>query len=425
MHQDWKIEIDGKVFELDRNSEEHQAVYKFLNAESYKEKLQIWIDYFAFAIEQGEFFNDIFIARIENKDYFFSISMLPDSEDQTEVLKGFIIKYSSIDYSVVLNLLGIFRIWNVDHIKFFNKWFVLCVKTMMTIKDEEIMNSTVHNNHVYIKTYNEIKDDLEARSKIAPVDKIEFYKNELSRIKDTVFKISRNEQMWKKNQKEKYWWTMVIGEHLYPPGCHPDDYEFQNLVEQELKNIKVGIPFIPVDKEINWVKNSKWRNIFFGPRQFWRILLAYQYAQIIFDLEQWITDPPEKEALPGKSEGLKTFRWIKDPEKELPILYEKMRGELISPETTLEQFTAIFTSRPIEEVEPVEWIEKTVLLAYFIEEYIIKKAQGYNEHWKIAAKCFFHKTNKITQRNLLGSKNNYLDNKSGNPRDSCLVDGLF
>jgi hypothetical protein len=71
-----------------------------------------------------------------------------------------------------------------------------------------------------------------------------------------------------------------------------------------------------------------------------------------------------------KSPPKKTsYVWQNEPDKELPELYSLMidKYKLIAPETTLEQFTAVFTGQPIESIIPITWHQDNASeLLYFI-----------------------------------------------------------
>ena len=71
-----------------------------------------------------------------------------------------------------------------------------------------------------------------------------------------------------------------------------------------------------------------------------------------------------------KSPQKKTsYEWQNEPDKELPELYSLMidKYKLIAPQTTLEQFKAIFTGQPIESINPIKWHQDNASeLLYFI-----------------------------------------------------------
>lgn len=73
---------------------------------------------------------------------------------------------------------------------------------------------------------------------------------------------------------------------------------------------------------------------------------------------------------PEKQQKKTTYQWQNDPDKELPELYTLMidKYRLIAPDTTLEQFRAIFTGQPAESIISVKWHQDNASeLLYFID----------------------------------------------------------
>jgi hypothetical protein len=64
------------------------------------------------------------------------------------------------------------------------------------------------------------------------------------------------------------------------------------------------------------------------------------------------------------------YIWQSNPEKELLELYNLMidKYKLIAPETTYDQFKAVFTGQPIDDIEPIRWHQDNASeLLYFID----------------------------------------------------------
>ena len=64
-----------------------------------------------------------------------------------------------------------------------------------------------------------------------------------------------------------------------------------------------------------------------------------------------------------------TYQWQGNADKELPELYSLMinKYNLIASETTIEQFTAIFTGQSIDNIKPIKWHQENASeLLYFI-----------------------------------------------------------
>jgi hypothetical protein len=119
-----------------------------------------------------------------------------------------------------------------------------------------------------------------------------------------------------------------------------------------------------------------------------------------------------------------TYVWQSNPDKELPKLYNLMKNKykLIAEETTYEQFNAVFTGQPTENIKPIKWLVAKNLNAYFIEQLVIEKklSKAANKDvWDIAKKCF---TNGKHFSQLVDLYNN---NKSGKPKNHNLIDELI
>ena len=122
----------------------------------------------------------------------------------------------------------------------------------------------------------------------------------------------------------------------------------------------------------------------------------------------------------NKSKEAKSYKWQSNPDKELPELYNKMKGVYVDADTTLEQFTAIFTGQPTKSITLVKWIGQKNLLPYFIEvSFKLKKLSGITNKWATCKLCF----NGVD--NLSQSRDLYLNNKKGLPRNSHQIDELF
>lgn len=78
---------------------------------------------------------------------------------------------------------------------------------------------------------------------------------------------------------------------------------------------------------------------------------------------------PQKNVITKNLQKKTSYEWQNEPDKELPELYSLMidKYKLIAPETTEQQFTAVFTRQPIESINPIEWHQDNASeLLYFI-----------------------------------------------------------
>jgi hypothetical protein len=133
---------------------------------------------------------------------------------------------------------------------------------------------------------------------------------------------------------------------------------------KELENILPSEAVAKIDKQLYELRKKE--------------LLAEIGGEGLNDWENWLKkyysseiDHHQKRParkLP-KQQKKTSYVWQIDPDKELPELYRLMvnKYKLIASETTIEQFTDIFTGQPIENVNPIKWHEDNASeLLYFI-----------------------------------------------------------
>ncbi len=121
-----------------------------------------------------------------------------------------------------------------------------------------------------------------------------------------------------------------------------------------------------------------------------------------------------------KSIGKRSFYWIGSLKKLSKLHSELISNNLISNDTTLENFTKVFTYNPISEITKIKWTEQSGLLAYFIDELNFQKRFKFSvEIFSIARDCF------TNANNLSKLKYQYLGNKKGFPRNNHIIDNIL
>jgi hypothetical protein len=115
-----------------------------------------------------------------------------------------------------------------------------------------------------------------------------------------------------------------------------------------------------------------------------------------------------------------SYKWQGNPD-ELPKLYKLMidKYKLIGPDTTPEQFKAVFTGQPIDKIDKIERTKKftNVLLTYFVSE-LFQKSNP-NDYLSIAESCF------DGAKNLSQAQTNYINNQNRLPKSHSLIDDLL
>ena len=122
-----------------------------------------------------------------------------------------------------------------------------------------------------------------------------------------------------------------------------------------------------------------------------------------------------------KTIGRRSFCW-NGSMQELKKLYNSLITEnLISKETTIENFNEIFTYQPISKINKINWTGQSNLLAYLIDELDYNKQFKFsNEIFSIARECF------TSANNLSKLKHQYIDNnKASKPKKHLIVDNIL
>ena len=145
----------------------------------------------------------------------------------------------------------------------------------------------------------------------------------------------------------------------------------------ELNNIEPPEAVAKIDKQLYQLRKKE--------------LLAEIGADGLNDWDRWLQkylsneiDHQQKRPArkPPKQQKKTSYVWQNNPDKELPELYRLMidKYKLIAPETTLEQFKAVFTGQPIESINPIKWHQDNASELLYFNEAIKNKV---NDVWHI------------------------------------------
>ena len=93
---------------------------------------------------------------------------------------------------------------------------------------------------------------------------------------------------------------------------------------------------------------------------------------------------------PQKQQKKTSYVWQSNPDTELKELYKLMIDiyKLIAPETTYEQFKAIFTGQSIESIEPIKWHQDNASELLYFNEAIKNKVNNVWHIYQRLAACF-------------------------------------
>lgn len=186
---------------------------------------------------------------------------------------------------------------------------------------------------------------------------------------------------WKENKYEQ-----LMNDGLSKISDLHKQIEFLNEFELRYKDEVQGIPYL-ADASATCTAGNPQKVGFDAMIQNKRDFISQQ-----MELPKPIRKKQEKE--------IKSLRY--ENPKILESLYKMLIGKYIHSDTELEQFKAAFTEQPKKSTKPIQWLEKTNLLAYFLEQ--LFKHQHYSS---IVESCQLFKSNKgtlVTASNLTSSK---------------------
>jgi hypothetical protein len=145
----------------------------------------------------------------------------------------------------------------------------------------------------------------------------------------------------------------------------------------ELKNIEPQEAVAKIDKTLyQLIKKELLAEIGADGLNDWdRWLQKYLSNEINYQQKKPIRKPP-------KQQKKTSYVWQNNPDKELPELYSLMinKYKLIAPETTPEQFKAVFTGQAIESINPIKWHQDNASELLYFNEAIKNKV---NDVWHI------------------------------------------
>ena len=122
-----------------------------------------------------------------------------------------------------------------------------------------------------------------------------------------------------------------------------------------------------------------------------------------------------------KTIGRRSFCWNGSMEELKKLHNGLISANLISQETTIEDFNMAFTYKPISDITKINWTGQRNLLAYLIDELNYSKQFKFsNGIFSIARECF------TNANNLSKLKHQYIDNnKASKPKKHLIVDDIL
>jgi hypothetical protein len=167
-----------------------------------------------------------------------------------------------------------------------------------------------------------------------------------------------------------------FSKHLAKRKCDIFPNEGLQLIKEFFKKfddeLKLILKQISISKKINDLNNLKAiMNKLKQPMANEILELEIKrHRPFLDDYINKIDDELKKIVKPPKQQKMTSYVWQNNPDKELPELYNLMinKYKLIAPETTYEEFIAVYTGQPIGEIETIKWHQENASeLLYFID----------------------------------------------------------
>ena len=137
-------------------------------------------------------------------------------------------------------------------------------------------------------------------------------------------------------------------------------------LDDELNSVEPSEALAIVDKLLYGLRKKELLAEIDTPNADWNDRDIWFRKYLLNELDHQQKRPSIK---PPKQQKRTTYQWQNNADKELPELYNLMINEykLIASDTTLEQFTAIFTRQSIDNIKPIKWHQNNATeLLYFI-----------------------------------------------------------
>ncbi|MBP7509896.1 MAG: hypothetical protein KA807_18940 [Prolixibacteraceae bacterium] len=137
-----------------------------------------------------------------------------------------------------------------------------------------------------------------------------------------------------------------------------------------------------------------------------------------------------EQKLPKKKQQEKrSFKWLKDEELIINFYNHLKSNDLISKNTDVKDFRAVFSNIPISEIKkPVQWEKGAKLFAYFFYNLINRKFIPQKPSWVNLQYCFTYNRNDIGQYVAVDKgvrAHVTVINNEGAPKGAELIDALF
>lgn len=197
-----------------------------------------------------------------------------------------------------------------------------------------------------------------------------------------------------------------------------DNESFKNELLQQLDEIKTGIE--QVRHEANQLRDDSVSQM---------LTVKTSVCDEVIGFIKSTQDSSNQKPTKKKPVERLSFKWLKGDDL-LQNFFDKMKSnELIAKDTDINDFKAIFSNKPVSEIDKlIQWEKGAKLFAYFFHKLIVNNYIPKKPSWVLLQYCFTYNRVDIGKYVPMyeGVKSNVTEIKeSGAPEGDELVDKLF
>jgi hypothetical protein len=133
----------------------------------------------------------------------------------------------------------------------------------------------------------------------------------------------------------------------------------------------------------------------------------------------------KQDTKPSKKKALTTYIWLSNSDKELPVLYNRMKEKFLA-ETDFESFRAIFTGQPVQSVNPIRWHDNNASELLYFNHTIRSKVNPVKNLYQRMKSCFIQSDGNLFNANFKNLFQNIDINLSENKQQAIneLIENL-
>jgi hypothetical protein len=200
-------------------------------------------------------------------------------------------------------------------------------------------------------------------------------------------------------------------------GRHFDNASLSGELLQQITIIEKGIQ--QGIKESQQLKNDSLTQMFETKLRFCN------------EVTKFLNQNHDAESIParyGKQEK-RSYKWLKDQETLTKFYNELKSHDLIAKETDIDDFKAVFSNIPIDDINtPIQWEKGSKLFAYYFKQLLEKGFIPKKPSWALLSDLFtYSRTDKGEYVPISSNVRTFVTeiNSTGAPKDAGIIDSII